>query len=72
MIINSFIAVLVMVMICVAAGGLMILILILPHLISYWCMDRQRIQRYAKGQCVSCGYDLRHSTSVCPECGRPI
>lgn len=32
----------------------------------------RRVKRLRSGQCVHCGYDLRASTGVCPECGSPI
>jgi predicted RNA-binding Zn-ribbon protein involved in translation (DUF1610 family) len=28
-------------------------------------------RRVAEGLCLACGYDLRHATHACPECGRP-
>lgn len=32
----------------------------------------QRVRRSRTGRCIRCGYDLRASTGVCPECGSPI
>jgi predicted RNase H-like HicB family nuclease len=32
---------------------------------------KRLIARRRHGQCLGCGYDLRHGTGVCPECGRP-
>jgi hypothetical protein len=29
-----------------------------------------RAKRAAEGDCIHCGYDLRGSDQVCPECGR--
>ena len=36
---------------------------------AYW-HDRMAESRRARGLCVHCGYDLRHSPTRCPECGR--
>lgn len=44
--------------------------LVLPAVYGYR-VGRRRI-RYHRGLCSSCGYDLRASTGLCPECGAAI
>jgi hypothetical protein len=40
---------------------------------EYWANKRhERAFRSAHGLCASCGYDLRESALVCPECGAPV
>jgi hypothetical protein len=40
---------------------------------AHWLMRALRARgRWKRGHCVVCGYDLRGSTSRCPECGTPI
>ena len=34
--------------------------------------EQSRRNREWRGRCGSCGYDLRASTTVCSECGRPV
>ena len=43
-------------------------------LLALWIQLRRRklIQRVITHRCVNCGYDLRASQIVCPECGRRI
>ena len=31
-----------------------------------------RFDRWRRGNCLNCGYDIRASTERCPECGKPI
>jgi hypothetical protein len=33
---------------------------------------RRDVNRHRGGQCLRCGYDLRHSRGRCPECGEPF
>ena len=39
-------------------------------ILLYWREKYRRGKLY--GMCVKCGYDLRGSTDICPECGTPI
>lgn len=50
--------------------ALIIMLAILPLIRLRGFIVRRRRQR--RGQCLSCGYDLSHSTGRCPECGTPI
>jgi len=36
-------------------------------------LRRRRVRRrLARGECIDCGFDLRASARVCPECGMPV
>lgn len=41
----------------------------LPLIASGWFIARAWSLRIESGRCHGCGYDLRQSTAVCPECG---
>lgn len=56
--------------ICVAHWLLSVLALPLPVLALFRWVNRSK--RYAGGQCVACGYDLRASGDRCSECGAPL
>jgi hypothetical protein len=51
--------------------GFLVLIFGLPAMWLVYSRVRRR-QRYGRGFCGVCGYDLRASSRRCPECGSPI
>jgi hypothetical protein len=44
---------------------------IVPRLLM-WRREREINQRFLKGCCTNCGYDLRASPQRCPECGQEV
>ena len=50
--------------------ALLILLAILP--LTQFRGSVVRARRKKRGECLICGYDLRHSQDRCPECGTPI
>lgn len=51
-----------------------IMILIGYGLIAYFAIRRQKLydDRFQRGLCLHCGYDLRASKERCPECGHSV
>ena len=41
--------------------------------VIWWLLSKinRRKKLLLAGQCVACGYDLRASPDICPECGTP-
>ena len=64
---------------CRAAKGLVLYaVASVVVIVLVWRLSRQDLSlatkwdRWRRGLCPKCGYDLRASTGRCPECGRPI
>jgi hypothetical protein len=50
----------------------LLILLPMPPVYRRWRKRRLLHQRERSGLCLRCGYDLRASSGVCPECGTPI
>src|SRR5512133_1998907 len=57
-----------------AAGVGSLALLCISVLLLAWCtmLEFRRRFRIRNGLCTSCGYDLRASSEVCPECGQSV
>ena len=55
----------------ISLTGLWILVPLTAILPTGWYIRHRRDRIKRAGKCNSCGYDLRHSSDKCPECGAP-
>jgi hypothetical protein len=53
------------------AGALSLIAVFFMVGLILWAIRRDA-SRLHGGQCLRCGYDLRHSRGRCPECGEPF